>query len=104
VSRCPSLVRSFWITAKLCIVAAILALISRLDIISVATIAWIYSHPIAAAVVLLAVVAALHLNVLRWYWLLLIPGQSISFRRLWSITFASYFVGSTTLGASAPTR
>jgi len=39
-------------------------------------------HPIAVAVVILAVVAAIHLNVLRWHLLLIIPGQSISFRRL----------------------
>jgi hypothetical protein len=49
--------------AKLCIVAAILALISRLDIISAATIARTFSHPIAAAI--LAVVAAIHLTMLR---------------------------------------
>jgi hypothetical protein len=66
--------------AKLCIVAAILALISRLDIISAATIARIFSHPIAAAI--LAVVAAIHLTVLRWHLLMIIPGQSIFFRGL----------------------
>ena len=50
MSRWPSLVRSFWMVAKLCIVAAILALIRRLDIISAATIARTFSHPIAAAI------------------------------------------------------
>ena len=64
MSRWPSLVRSFWMVAKLCIVAAILALISRLDIISAATIARTFSHPIAAAI--LAGVAE-SLTVLRWH-------------------------------------
>jgi len=50
--------------------------------ISAATIARIFLHPIAVAVVILAVVAAIHLNVLRWHLLLIIPGQSTSFRRL----------------------
>jgi hypothetical protein len=77
VSRCPSLVRSFWIMAKLCIVAAILALISRLDIISAATIARIFSQPIAVAVAIPAVVAVIHLTVLHCHWLMIIPGQSI---------------------------
>src|SRR5262245_60310974 len=36
---------------------------------------------------------------MRWYLLLMIQGLSISLWRLSSITFASYFIGSTTLGS-----
>jgi hypothetical protein len=86
------------ILLKLCVVAAILVLISRLDIINAATIARILSHPFAAAVAILAVTGAIQVSVLRWYLLLSIQGQSISLRQLWIITFTSYFVGSSTLG------
>jgi glycosyltransferase 2 family protein len=91
--------RSFWIVLlKIAIIAAILVGISRLDIINPATIARIFNHPVAAGVAILAVAAAIHVSVLRWYLLLMIQGQSIPLRRLWSITFTSYFIGSSTLG------
>ena len=91
--------RSFWLVSlKLLVVAAILVLISRLDIINAATIARILSHPFAAAGAILAVMAAIQVSVLRWYLLLSIQGQSIPLRRLWAITFTSYFVGNSTLG------
>jgi uncharacterized protein (TIRG00374 family) len=91
--------RSVWIALlKLAVIAAILVVISRLDIINAATIARIFSHPIAAAIAVLAVVAAIHVCIVRWHLLLMIQGQSIPLRRLWVITFTSYFIGSSTLG------
>src|SRR5229473_29838 len=91
--------RSFWIALlKIAIIAAILAIISRLDIINAATIARIFSHPVAAGIAILAVAAAIHVGVFRWYLLLMIQGQNVPLRRLWTITFTSYFVGSSTLG------
>jgi len=91
--------RSFWIALfKIALIAAILLAISRLDIVNAATMARIFSHPIAAGMAILAVAAAIHVSVLRWYLLLMIQGQSIPLRRLWTITFTSYFIGNSTLG------
>src|SRR5262249_21676520 len=91
--------RSFWIVLlKIAIIVAILVAIDRMDIINAATIARIVSHPTAAAIAVLAVAAAIHCNVLRWYLLLMIQRQTIPFRRLWTITFISYFIGNSTLG------
>jgi len=91
--------RPFWIVLlKIAIVAAILVGLSRIDIINAATIARIYSHPVAAGIAVLAVAAAIHVSVLRWYLLLMIQGQSVPLRRLWTITFTSYFIGNSTLG------
>lgn len=91
--------RSFWIVLlKIAIIVAILVAISRMDIINAATIARIFSHPIAAGAAVLAVAAAIHVSVLRWYLLLVIQGQAVPLRRLWTITFASYFIGNSTLG------
>ena len=91
--------RSFWIALfKIALIAAIVLAISRLDIINAATMARIFSHPIAACIAILAVASAIHVSVLRWYLLLMIQGQSVPLRRLWAITFTSYFVGSSTLG------
>ena len=93
--------RSFWIVlVKIAIVVAILVVISRLDIINAATLARIFSHPIAAGIAILAVVAAIHVSVWRWYLLLMIQGQFVPFRRLWTITFTSYFIGNSTLGTA----
>src|SRR6266849_712215 len=60
----------------------------------------IFSHPIAAGIAILAVAAAIHVSVLRWYLLLMIQGQSVPLRRLWSITFTSSFIGNSTLGTA----
>ena len=80
--------------------AAIVAAIARLDIINAATIARIFDHPVAAACAILVAAATIHVGVLRWYLLLKIQDQSIPLRRLWVITFTSYFVGNTTLGTA----
>ena len=94
-------VRPFWIALfKLAVVAAIMAAIARLDIINAATIARIFDHPVAAACAILVAAATIHVGVLRWYLLLKIQDQSIPLRRLWVITFTSYFVGNTTLGTA----
>src|ERR1700730_12620013 len=85
---------------KITIIAAILVFISRLDIINAATMARIFSHPIAGGTAIIAVVAAIHGSVVRWYLLLAIQGQSIPLRRIWIITFTSYFIGSSTLGSA----
>jgi uncharacterized membrane protein YbhN (UPF0104 family) len=91
--------RSSWIVLlKITIIVAILVAIARMDIINAATIARIFSHPIVAGAAVLGVSAAVHASVLRWYLLLLIQGQAVPFRRLWTITFISYFIGSSTLG------
>jgi uncharacterized protein (TIRG00374 family) len=84
---------------KIAVIVAIVIVISRLDIINAATMARIFAHPIAAGVAILAVAAAIHLSVLRWYLLLTIQDQSIPLRRLWSITFTSYFLGNSTFGS-----
>lgn len=92
--------RAFWMTAvKIAVIAAIVALIGHFDIINAATIARIFSHPIAAALAVLAIAGAIHVSIIRWYLLLAAQGQTVSFRRLWNITFLSYFLGSSTLGA-----
>jgi glycosyltransferase 2 family protein len=92
--------RRFWIALlKIAVIAAIVIVISRLDIINAVTMARIFTHPTAAGVAILAVVAAIHLGVLRWYLLLTIQDQRIPLRRLWSITFTSYFLGSSTFGS-----
>ena len=85
---------------KVAIIAAILVFISRLDIINPATMARIFSNPIAGGTAIIAVVAAIHGGVVRWYLLLMIQGQSIPLRRIWIITFTSYFIGSSTLGSA----
>jgi hypothetical protein len=100
VTRSRKLGRSLWIALfKIALVAAILFAISRLDIINAATMARIFSHPVAAGIAIMALVAAICVSVMRWYLLLMIQGLSISLWRLSSITFASYFIGSTTLGS-----
>ena len=55
--------------------------ISRLHIIMPRPSARIFSHPIAAGIAILAVAAAIHVSVLRWYLLLMIQGQSVPLRR-----------------------
>jgi glycosyltransferase 2 family protein len=100
VTRSRKLGRSLWIALfKIALVAAILCAISQLDIINAATMARIFSHPVAAGIAIMALAAAIYVSVMRWYLLLMIQGISISLWRLSSITFASYFIGSTTLGS-----
>jgi len=85
---------------KVAIIVVIVVFISRLDLINAATMARIFSHPIAAVIAVAAVVAAIHGGVLRWYLLLTIQGQSIPLRRVWIITFTSSFIGASTLGTA----
>ncbi len=91
--------RLFWITLKIVLIVAIIALIWRLNIINATTIARIFSHPLAAVLSTMAIVAAIQLSVIRWGMLLRIQGQVVPLRRLTSIVFTSYFLGSTTLGS-----
>lgn len=91
--------KSFWIwLAKFAAIVVIVVVIGRLGIINATTVGRIFAHPVAAVAALLAIVAAIHISVMRWYLLLAIQGQTTPFWRLWSITFASYFIGSTTFG------
>lgn len=91
--------RSFWIwLAKLAVIAVVLVAISRMGVINAATIGRIFSHPSAVIAAVLVIAGAIHLSVVRWYLLLAIQGQTVPFWRLWQITFASYFVGTTTFG------
>jgi uncharacterized membrane protein YbhN (UPF0104 family) len=91
--------KSFWIwLAKFAVVAVIVVIIGRLGIINATTVGRIFSHPIAAIAAVLAIAGAIHLSVVRWFLLLKIQGQAVPFWRLWHITFASYFIGTTTFG------
>jgi glycosyltransferase 2 family protein len=91
--------KSFWIwLAKFALVAIIVFIIGRLGIINAATVARMFSRPVAAVAAVLAIGFAIHLSVVRWHLLLTIQRQSVPFWRLWQITFASYFIGTTTLG------
>ena len=83
---------------KLAFVAALVAIIARAGIISASALGRISSHPIAAIGATFAIFGTIHVSVFRWQLLLSAQGQDIPFWRLWKITFASYFVGSTTLG------
>ena len=83
---------------KIALIVGIIALISHLGVINAVTIARIFSHPIAAILAILAIAGAIHISVIRWYLLLAAQGQMVPFWRLWNITFASYFIGSSTLG------
>lgn len=91
--------RTFWVgILKIVVVIGIVLLIWRLDIINATTITRIFSQPLAAVLSILAIAAAIQLNVVRWYLLLSIHGQSVPLRRLTSIVFISYFLGSAAFG------
>jgi uncharacterized membrane protein YbhN (UPF0104 family) len=91
--------KSFWIwLAKFAVVAVIVVIIGRIGIINSTTVVRIFSHPVAAIAAVLAIGTAIHLSVVRWYLLLAIQRQTVPFWRLWQITFASYFIGTTTFG------
>jgi len=91
--------RSHWATLlKIVVAAAIVVAIWRLNIINITMMARILSQPLAAALAVAAIAAAIQLSVVRWYILLKVHGQNVSIRRLTSIVFTSYFLGSTTFG------
>ena len=79
-------------------IALIVTIIARLGIINAETVWRIVDHPYAAAAAVLSIGVAIHLSVWRWSMLLAIQGQAVPFWRLWQITFASYFIGTTTFG------
>jgi glycosyltransferase 2 family protein len=78
---------------QLALVAAVIVLMLRLDIVSWAAAQRLLASPSAAVLSLLALFAAFNVNVLRWSMLVGVQGIRVRLSRLWSITFISFFFG-----------